>query len=216
MTDKLTVQEAWAAVMADVQSLGKNQRSSQLNFSFRGIDDVMNAVGPVLRKHGVMVIPTKASASHRDVVTSNGKAQREATVIVSYTIYGPAGDSMPGESAGESADSGDKSTPQAMSVAYRTFLLQSLTLPTQQPDPDQHVMERAAPSRGKSAADEDPLLVAKNAVHAAWLSRHQRFSRDEMKSDFEQWASVPLDDADAEVLTQYAKHIREEGSSGEA
>ncbi|SDL15339.1 ERF superfamily protein [Nocardioides sp. YR527] len=147
MSDKLTVQEAWAAVMADVQGLGKNQAvtSGPARFNFRGVDDVMNAVGPVLRTHGVSVVPTEVTHSPENVTTSNGKGMRNVTVFVKYAIHGPAGDTMAGAAAGEAADSGDKATPKAMSVAFRTFLLQALCLPTNEPDPDEHQYERAAP-----------------------------------------------------------------------
>jgi hypothetical protein len=77
---------------------------------------------------------------------------------------------------------------------------------------DLHEIQQGLLAPDTAPKESDPLLTAKNTVHAAWLSRHQRFNRDEMRADFEQWASVPLDDADAEVLMQYAKHIKEEGS----
>lgn len=146
MTTQLTVQEAWANVMTDVRALGKGQAvtSGPARFNFRGVDDVMNAVGPVLRDHGVSVVPTSVEHMPEDVVTRTGSKMRNVTVIVSYAIHGPAGDTMPGAAAGEAADSGDKATPKAMSVAYRTFLLQALCLPTNEPDPDMHQYERAA------------------------------------------------------------------------
>jgi hypothetical protein len=149
---KLTVQEAWAAVMNDVQSLGKDQRNDHQKFNFRGVDDVMNAVGPVLRAHGVSVIPCAVDLRTRDAQTTQGKAAHESMVVVSYTIYGPAGDSMPGAAAGESLDSGDKATPKAMSVAYRTFLLQALCLPTQQTDPDAETYQRSDEGRVQQEA----------------------------------------------------------------
>lgn len=140
-----TVHEAWAAVMADVQALGKNQRvdSGPARFNFRGVDDVMNAVGPALRTHGVSVVPVQVHATAENVTTKSGAQMRNVTVFVQYAINGPDGDSMPGAAAGEAADSGDKATPKAMSVAFRTFLLQSLCLPTDEPDPDTHQYERA-------------------------------------------------------------------------
>lgn len=138
-----TVQQAWAAVMADVQGLGKHQRTDSGNrFNFRGVDDVMNLVGPILRKHGVSVVPVSVTHSAEDVTTTKGAKMRNVTVVVSYTINGPDGDSMAGAAAGEAADSGDKATPKSMSVAYRTFLLQALCLPTDEPDPDQYQYER--------------------------------------------------------------------------
>jgi len=138
-----TVQQAWAAVMADVRALGKDQRNnSGGGFNFRGVDDVMNAVGPAMRTHGVFVVPTAVDLRTRDAQTTTGKAAHETMVVVSYAIHGPAGDMMPGAAAGESLDSGDKATPKAMSVAYRTFLLQALCLPTHDTDPDAQTYER--------------------------------------------------------------------------
>ena len=161
MTETPNVQTAWAAVMADVQGLGKNQRvdSGPARFNFRGVDDVMNAVGPVLRKHGVSVVPTAVTATPENVTTRNGAVMRNVTVFVQYAIHGPAGDTMPGAAAGEAADSGDKATPKAMSVAFRTFLLQSLCLPTDEVDPDQHQYER-----GQQQPQQDPQALAQQTA----------------------------------------------------
>lgn len=170
-TETPTVQQAWAAVMADVRALSKDQRNnSGGGFNFRGVDDVMNACGPALRTHGVSVIPTSVDLRTRDAQTTTGKAAHETMVVVTYAIHGPAGDSMPGASAGESLDSGDKATPKAMSVAYRTFLLQALCLPTHETDPDAETYERtqvAEPTpaeRAQQAADRLPTLTAPNQV----------------------------------------------------
>lgn len=153
------VQQAWAAVMADVQGLGKHQRTdSGSRFSFRGVDDVMNAVGPVLRKHGVAVVPTSVQHVPESYATKSGTAMRNATVLVSYAIHGPAGDSMAGAAAGEAADAGDKATPKAMSVAFRTFLLQALCLPTDERDPDMEQHERAAEQQPPTETPEQTAL----------------------------------------------------------
>lgn len=150
-----TVQQAWADVMADVQGLGKHQRTDSGNrFNFRGVDDVMNAVGPVLRKHGVSVVPTAVTHAPEAYATKSGTAMRNVTVVVSYAIHGPAGDTMPGAAAGEASDAGDKATPKAMSVAFRTFLLQSLCLPTDERDPDMEQHERAAEPTPQELAEQ--------------------------------------------------------------
>lgn len=141
-TNTPSVQQAWARVMGDVRELGKDSRNDHQRFNFRGVDDVMNAVGPALRRHGVSVVPVAVDLRTRDAQTTQGKAAHETMVVVTYTIHGPAGDSMPGAAAGESLDSGDKATPKAMSVAYRTFLLQALCLPTMDTDPDAQSYER--------------------------------------------------------------------------
>lgn len=144
MTDKPTVIQALAEVMGDVQAVRKDSRNAQQNFNFRGIDAVMNAVGPALRKHGVVIVPIDVVPHYRDAMTTTGKPAREVTLVATYQVYGPAGDSILIQAPGESLDSGDKGTPKAMSVAYRTALLQALTIPTDEPDPDSQTYERAA------------------------------------------------------------------------
>ena len=140
-----TVFAAWASVMGDVQGIRKGQRNAQQGYTFRGIDAVMNAVGPVLREHHVAVVPVEVDATWRDTQTTQGKAARECTVRVTYRVYGPAGDHFDIASIGESMDAGDKGAPKAMSVALRTALLQALCVPTDDPDPDSQSYERAIP-----------------------------------------------------------------------
>ena len=139
----MTVFEAWSAVMEDVQAVRKGDRNDHFRYDFRGIDAVMNAVGPVLRKRRVSVVPVKVEAEREH----GGKAL-ETHLMVTYRVYGPAGDYFDGMAPGESADTGDKGTPKAMSVAYRTFLLQALTIPTDEPDPDLSTYERQAATAG--------------------------------------------------------------------
>lgn len=157
MTAEMSVTQALSAVMEDVQAVKKAQKNQQQGYSFRGIDSVMNAVGPVLRKHSVVIVPESVETHYRDAMTTTGKPAREVTVLVTYRAYGPAGDSITIQSAGESLDSGDKGTPKAMSVAYRTALLQALTIPTDEPDPDSFSYERALsePARPKPGPQSD-------------------------------------------------------------
>lgn len=192
-----SVHLAWSAVMADVRELAKGERNNTpgASFNFRGIDAVMNAAGPALRRHGVAVVPNVTSANYRDVQTSTGKPSREATVLVSFTVYGPAGDSFTGAAPGESMDSGDKGTAKAMSVAMRTFLLQALCLPTQDSDPDAETYERAgAPTSGETAqkvADGLPGCAAAEKLASVRAWSDERGLLDLMVSD-EQGNGLPL------------------------
>jgi hypothetical protein len=155
------VHEAWSAVMGDVTFLGKDSRNTQQGFNYRGIDALMNLVGPVLRKHGVTILPFATRIDRRDFVTAKGTTMRETVVEVGYRIIGPAGDSIEGSAFGEASDAGDKSTPKAMSVAYRSFLLQALCLPTDEPDPDSEVHDRgtATPEAEMAATTAAGLLA---------------------------------------------------------
>lgn len=142
----VTVVDAVTAVMGDVQAIGKNQRVTEgpARFNFRGVDDVVQAVGPALRQHGVVFAPVRVvSVEHERYQTRSGAPMDGVTVVVEYAFTGPAGDTLPVAAAGQAADSGDKAIPKAMSVAYRTALLEALCIPTGEPDPDSQVHERA-------------------------------------------------------------------------
>ena len=200
---KPTIHEALSAVMGDVQSIGKDSRNDQQHYLFRGVDDVMNAVGPALRKHGVVIVPECVEARYRDTQTTTGKATRETTVMVTYRAYGPAGDSITIMAPGESLDAGDKGTPKAMSVAYRTALLQALTIPTDEPDPDSYSHERVPPVP-KSVDDKDrkrmfALATKKlgtDAAFKAWLAETVNYTGSRKDLNYQQvaWITTKLDD----------------------
>lgn len=140
MDKNLTVYEALNAVMNDVTFIGKNQSNEHQNFDFRGIDDVMQAFGPSLRKHGVIAVPRVLERFEGDKRLKNSVA-KTVDLIVAVDFYGPAGDCVTATVAAEAFDSGDKATAKAMSVALRTAFLQVFCLPTNEPDPDSYTYE---------------------------------------------------------------------------
>lgn len=157
MAEQPTVHQALSKVMDAVQAVRKDSKNQAQRFNFRGIDAVMNAVGPALRKHGVVILPEEVDVHRSNGTTANGKQTAEVVVKVTYRVYGPNGDSIHGKVAAEAMDFGDKAIAKAMSVAYRTFLLQALTIPTDEPDPDSESYERGAPNgTGASQQNRDP------------------------------------------------------------
>jgi hypothetical protein len=155
MADPLpTVEQAWSAVMADIRSIAKSERNKQQGFNFRGIDTVVDAVGPILRDHGVIVYPTAEDIRLSEYDTKTGTHMFSAIVKMAYTVRGPAGDEFRGSTYGEASDAGDKAVSKAQSVAYRVFLLQGLTIPTGDPEPDESAHQRG--SRSAPAPDGSP------------------------------------------------------------
>lgn len=136
-----TVHEALLSVMADVRAVGKDDYNQQQKFKFRGVDAVVNAVAPALRKHGVICFPRVTDLRVSARPAKSGGQLNVVHVTVEYTFIGPSGDSITGSTSAEAMDSGDKATAKAMSVAYRTWWLQALCLPTDEPDPDHDIYE---------------------------------------------------------------------------
>jgi len=165
MTDKpLSVVQAITEVMREVTKVAKSDRNESQGFSFRGIDATVNAVGPALRKHGVIVVPIVESTEYGTVEVGRNRTQMgHVRVTVTYRWYGPDGSSIDTRTVGEAFDAGDKASPKAMSVAFRIALLQALALPTDEPDVDSHAYERARPGPTR----DDAIAAAHKAIAAA-------------------------------------------------
>lgn len=158
----MKVHEAITEVMKSVGAVGKSDQNSFHKFNFRGIDTALNALSPAFREHGVTVRPSNIlSCTYEAFQTAKGGQSMTCRVVVEFTFTGPEGDSITSVVAAEAADTGDKSTPKAMSVAFRTALLQTFALPTQETDPDAHSYERVA-----AGPQKDYLSLAQQAETA--------------------------------------------------
>ena len=197
-TPAWSVHEALSMVMGDVQAVGKTGRNESQGFNFRGIDAVVNAVGPALRRHGVIVLPRVLDKSYQTFHTKGGTLMHECIVEVEFTFVGPDGSTLVCSALGESADSGDKSTAKAHSVAYRTALLQALCIPTDEPDPDASSYVRTAPV-APVEREPKPAKHAKQDIVWRIKKDYPGMDGDEVKAiAIDVWAWGGLDD-DAEV-----------------
>ena len=148
----MKVHEALSKVMQSVGAVKKGDRNSQSGYNFRGIDAVTSAVYPALIEHGVVVVPKVLDYQYGTVVVGHKRTEMShVRLTVQFTWIGPEGDQIESVAAGEAFDSGDKATPKAHSVAFRTALLQTLCLPTDEPDPDTHTYERSGADPAEEA-----------------------------------------------------------------
>lgn len=197
----MNIYQALGAVMKDVSAVGKNGKNDHDGYRFRGIDGVTNAVGPALRKHGVIVVPTVIEREYETVIVGNRDTKMASVrLLIKFTWYGPEGDSIESVAAGEAFDRGDKATAKAHSVAFRTAMIQTLCLPTDEPDPDEESYERSA---------QQPADLLAQAKSNVWrLAQAKGWNRAQLADDFATWSQdVALADADAETLTKYAEAI---------
>ena len=130
------------AVMAEIKAVGKDGTNKHNGYNFRGIDGVLNAVGPVLRQYAVLLVPTVEEINFGEVHARGGAVMTTVRLRMRVTLYDMDGSNISATVWGEAFDSGDKATAKAHSVALRTALIQMLALPTQEPDPDEATYER--------------------------------------------------------------------------
>lgn len=125
---------AIAAVMSDVskEGIGKDRRNDTQGYKFRGIDDVYNALAPVLAKHDLCIVPSVLSREVVERKNQKGNALFYVTCQVEFTlICANDGSSIKAVTYGEAMDSGDKATNKAMSAAYKYMAMQTFCIPTE-------------------------------------------------------------------------------------
>lgn len=213
MSDLPSVNVAWANVMEEVRSVGKGDFNEDQGFRFRGVDSVVNAVGPALRTHQVAVVPKRiVNIETVEYETRRGTRMVNKQVTVEWEVRGPAGDSFTGEAVGEAADAGDKSISKAQSVSYRVFLLTSLCIPTGTPDPDSETHERA------SVAQVDPAVEEANNARGEMLTRLKEYgwTADKLIKRFRDDYAADLLSADTATVNAFASALEDEAKAQDA
>ena len=126
------VHGAIVAVAAELSGvgIGKDHRNTEQKFNFRGIDDVLNTLSPLLAKHRLYVIPSVLERTLIEGKTKSGGSMWRVTIKVEYRItHAEDGSSVTGITYGEAMDSGDKATNKAISAAYKYFAIQAFAIP---------------------------------------------------------------------------------------
>ena len=132
------------AVQAELARLGISKAHTTkggATFKFRGIDDVYNALSPMLARHGLIIAPRFRDREVIERKAKNGSALFYVTVTGDFDfISAMDGSKHTVTTFGEAMDINDKATNKAMSVAYKYACFQVFAIPTEgDNDPDGYV-----------------------------------------------------------------------------
>ena len=93
------------------EGISKDRKNAQQGYSFRGIDDCMNALSDLLPKHNLIIVPTVLSRTVVERETKSGGALFYVTVGVRFSFISTVdGSKIDSETYGEAMDSADKAT----------------------------------------------------------------------------------------------------------
>lgn len=168
MTTK-KVYSAIAEVTAELakKGVGKDQTNSYDNYKFRGIDDVYNALAPLLAKHKLCVLPNVLDREVVERVNQKGTALFYVTVKVEYHfVSAEDGSSHIVGSVGEAMDRGDKATNKAMSAAYKYACFQAFCIPTEG-DNDSETETHEVKAQARPHPNSKEAQAAKQALREA-------------------------------------------------
>jgi hypothetical protein len=134
----MKVYKAINAVQAELSTIGivKDKRNQQgAGYNFRGIDDVYNAIAPLLAKHGLCILPRVLARECVERQSKSGGALFYITVEAEFDfVSSEDGTKHTVKTFGEAMDSGDKATNKAMSAAYKYACFQAFSIPTESRD----------------------------------------------------------------------------------
>lgn len=133
MSDK-KVYESIAKVteLLSKSGISKDRKNDQQGYKFRGIDDVYNALAPVLAEAKLCVLPNVLERECVERQTAKGNAIFYVTVKVDFAfVSAEDGSTHSVVTYGEAMDSGDKATNKAMSAAYKYAAMQAFCIPTE-------------------------------------------------------------------------------------
>lgn len=146
-TPKL-IYAAIAAMVGEIGVISKDKRNTQgTGYNYRGIDDVMNALNPLLAKHQVFIVPEALEKTREERASRSGGNLIFTSITMRYTFYAVDGSSVSAVVVGEGMDSGDKSTNKAMAVAMKYAMFQVFCIPTEEmAEPDAGTPEPSTPN----------------------------------------------------------------------
>ena len=152
------VYAAISAVMADMakEGISKSRRNAAQGYQFRGIDDVYNALAPIMARHGLLMLPRTLSRECVERQSAKGGTLFYVVVEMEFTFVSSKDASLHTiKTYGEAMDSADKATNKAQSAAYKYAAMQAFCIPTEgdnDADATTHVVQHVEPKRTPDAA----------------------------------------------------------------
>ena len=147
----------------DALGVGKDKKTEAgPKYAYRSVDDVINAIEPMLTKAGVITSISYHDVAAEDVsiVNQRGESRNARRIACLQRVkFSHSNDdgvitTLDTEAIGEGLDSGDKAANKAMSIAYKYALGLSLPIPfvgKDDPDAEQPVLAGPAQSQRQEA-----------------------------------------------------------------
>jgi hypothetical protein len=201
------------------EGISKDGKNQAQGFAFRGIDQVMNTLSPILVEHGLVILPRCINRVCTERPSAKGGLLFYTTVEAEFDfIASEDGSCHTVRTFGEAMDSGDKSTNKAMSAAYKYAAFQAFCIPTEgMPDADAethevaHQAQRQAPRPSPATPRQPPPakkvddIETMRAKTSAYFVMHQAAMDDSISAKVDQIETLTIDDMRALYALMIAK-----------
>lgn len=192
----MNIYESITKIMEEIPAIGKDQTNKTQGFKYRGIDDVMNTLQPLLSKNKVFIVPQILEQTREERTTNKGGNLIYSICKIKYIFYAEDGTYIEAVTVGEGMDSGDKATNKAMAIAMKYALFQVFCIPTEEmKDPDGETPEGSKPKNQLISAEDakrlHEMMEAKGLNVQALLQKNYNLNNTtELNS--EQYAKIMI------------------------
>ena len=130
---QLKIYKAMGQVMSGMRELGKTERNQTQNYSYRGIDSLMNLAHGLLDKAHIVILPNVLNEPEITLgpVSRKGTQFYRSLVRMEFTFLSTEDGSsvVSGPFIGEGVDNSDKASNCAQTAAYKWCLFQTFCIP---------------------------------------------------------------------------------------
>ena len=192
----MNIYESITKIMEEIPAIGKDQTNKTQGFKYRGIDDVMNTLQPLLSKNKVFIVPQILEQTREERTTNKGGNLIYSICKIKYIFYAEDGSYIEAVTVGEGMDSGYKATNKAMATAMKYALFQVFCIPTEEmKDPDGETPEGSKPKNQLISAEDakrlKEMMEAKGLNVQALLQKNYNLNNTtELNS--EQYAKIMI------------------------
>lgn len=159
-----------ACVIGDLsrEGISKDRKNEAQRYSFRGIEDVYQALSPLLVKHGLVIVPKVVQRIETTRESMKGGAIYSVAVHVSFRLIAVAdGSEVEAMIWGEAMDSADKATNKAISAAYKYMAFTTFCIPVEGTEDADSETPQVKPSRPAARPPSAPAQPPAQAPAAA-------------------------------------------------
>jgi hypothetical protein len=141
----------------------------EINYNFRGIDDIRNVIAPLQKKCALNIIPRMIERVENDArTTKNGGFSLWVVVKMEFDFINTIdGSIITCPMQGEAVDYSDKATQKAISQAYKIACINVFNIPTEgEQDADGEVIQIKGKQSGVFESDQLRNLFVENCKGA--------------------------------------------------
>jgi hypothetical protein len=162
--------DAMAAVLREVGVIAKSRTTDSQNenfkFAFRGIEELLEVVNPLCKKHGLLTPPVMVGDPIVGEYQTRNSTMHWVMVPTAIAFQATADKDdviMAGPFLGEAGDAGDKAATKAQSVAWREIMFKTFNVPTRGDDYDTEQGDQEDKAAISQAEKEAAALAYANA-----------------------------------------------------